>query len=116
MKNMFRRMLATLFIAILIVGTVNVTNADAALKKPGNCRFVGWNNTAFTSCRIAWNHVSGIDAYEIKWCYTDGNFVYKSLDELIDFLSGHMSNESWSPEQVREYLNGFLPKLNHWKK
>ena len=51
-----------------------------------------------------------------KWCYTDGIFVYKSLDELIDFLSGHMSNESWSPEQVREYLNGFLPKLNHWKK
>lgn len=35
-----------------------------------------------------------------KWCYTDGKFVYTSLEELLDFLSGHMSNESWSPEQV----------------
>lgn len=50
-----------------------------------------------------------------KWCYTDGKFVYTSLEELIDFLSGHMSNESWSPEQVRTYLEAQLPKLNHWK-
>lgn len=28
-----------------------------------------------------------------KWCYTDGTFVYQSLEELIDFLVGHMSNK-----------------------
>lgn len=50
-----------------------------------------------------------------KWCYTDGKFVYTSLEELLDFLSGHMSNESWSPEQVRTYLEAQLPQLNHWK-
>ena len=51
-----------------------------------------------------------------KWCYTNGEFVYKSLDQLIDFLSTHMSNENFSPEQAREYFSVELPKLSHWKK
>ncbi len=50
-----------------------------------------------------------------KWCYADGNFAYASLEQLIDFLSEHMSNESYSPEQVRAYLKEQLPTLNHWK-
>ena len=50
-----------------------------------------------------------------KWCYNEGNFVYTSLEELIDFLVGHMSNEQFPPEQMRAYLNELLPTLNHWK-
>ena len=50
-----------------------------------------------------------------KWCYTDGKFVYTSLKELIDFLVGHMSNESWPPEQARAYFEAQLPTLSHWK-
>ena len=50
-----------------------------------------------------------------KWCYTDGKFVYTSLDELTDFLVGHMSNEQFPPEKMRAYLNELLPTLNHWK-
>lgn len=50
-----------------------------------------------------------------KWCYDDGKFVYTSLEELIDFLAGHMSNENWSPEQVRAYLETRLPNLDHWR-
>lgn len=50
-----------------------------------------------------------------KWCYTDGKFVYTSIDELTNFLVGHMSNESWKPEHVRAYLEEQLPKLNYWK-
>ena len=38
-----------------------------------------------------------------KWCYTEGKFAYSSLEELLDFLEGTMSNESWTPEQVRTY-------------
>lgn len=30
-----------------------------------------------------------------KWCYTDGKFVYTSLEELTEFLVGHLSNENW---------------------
>ena len=50
-----------------------------------------------------------------KWCYTDGAFVYTSLQELTDFLVGHMANDQWPPEQARAYFEAQLPKLNHWK-
>ncbi len=50
-----------------------------------------------------------------KWCYADGRFVYTSLEELTDFLVGHMANEAWPPAQVRAYLEEKLPTLNHWK-
>ncbi len=50
-----------------------------------------------------------------KWCYTEGKFAYSSLEELLVFLEGTMSNESWTPEQVRTYLQGCLPQLKHWK-
>ena len=51
-----------------------------------------------------------------KWCYTDGEFVYKSLDELIDFLVGHLSNENWPPEQARAFFEAQLPTLKHWQR
>lgn len=51
-----------------------------------------------------------------KWCYCDGKFAYTSLEELTDFLVGHMSNEKFPPEQARAYLGELLPKLNHWSR
>ncbi|MDE5910876.1 MAG: helix-turn-helix domain-containing protein [Clostridia bacterium] len=51
-----------------------------------------------------------------KWCYADGKFAYQSLGELIDFLAGHMANENFTSQQVREYLGAQLPNLNYWKK
>lgn len=50
-----------------------------------------------------------------KWCYTDGKFIYSSLDELTEFLVGHISNDQFPPEKAREYLSQELPKLKHWK-
>ena len=50
-----------------------------------------------------------------KWCYADGKFVYTSLEELTEFLVGHMSSENWPPEQVRAYFEAQLPKLDHWQ-
>ena len=50
-----------------------------------------------------------------KWCYADGKFTYTSLDELMDFLINHMSNESFTKEQAKEYFEGLLPTLKHWK-
>ena len=49
-----------------------------------------------------------------KWCYADGKFVYTSLEELVDFLVGHMASGQWPPEQARAYFEAQLPKLNHW--
>lgn len=50
-----------------------------------------------------------------KWCYADGQFVYKNMDELLDFLVDHMSNDNFSPEQTRTYFSEQLLKLKHWK-
>lgn len=50
-----------------------------------------------------------------KWCYTDGKFVYKSMEELLDFLVEHMSNEDFPPEQARVFFAEQLPKLSHWQ-
>ncbi|MDO4286593.1 MAG: zinc ribbon domain-containing protein [Eubacteriales bacterium] len=51
-----------------------------------------------------------------KWCYTEGEFVYTSLDELTDFLVGHMASENWPAEQARTFFETQLPKLKHWSK
>ena len=50
-----------------------------------------------------------------KWCYTDGTFVYTSLEELTDFLVEHMANENWPAQQARTYFEEQLPKLKHWQ-
>ena len=51
-----------------------------------------------------------------KWCYTDGEYVYKTMDDLLDFLVEHMSPDNSTPEQTREYFTKLLSKLKHWKK
>ena len=51
-----------------------------------------------------------------SWCYADGKFIYANMGELMDFLVGHMANDNWPEEQVREYLAKQLPQLDHWKK
>ena len=51
-----------------------------------------------------------------KWCYTDGKFVYTSLDRLVDFLVEHFSGEQFPPEQARAFYEANLPKLKHWSK
>ncbi len=50
-----------------------------------------------------------------KWCYADGEYVYQSMNQLIDFCVGPMASESFPPEQVRADLGGLLPKLSYWK-
>ena len=50
-----------------------------------------------------------------RWCYRDGQFLYHDLGELTDVLVEQLSDENWPPEQVREYLQTELPRLEHWK-
>lgn len=51
-----------------------------------------------------------------KWCYSDGEYTYRSMDDLLDYCAEHMANETVSSEQVREYMKNMLPKLNYWKR
>lgn len=49
-----------------------------------------------------------------EWCYKDGNFTYNDMESLISFCENTMSNETFSKQQVRDYMNNLLPKLKHW--
>lgn len=52
-----------------------------------------------------------------KWCYSAGEFAYKSLEQLLDFLVPHLSNMyQQDPKKIREHLESSLPKLEIWKK
>lgn len=49
-----------------------------------------------------------------KWCYAQGEFAYQNLEELVDFLVGHMSSEAWPADQARAYFEQHLPELDYW--
>ena len=51
-----------------------------------------------------------------KWCYADGRYAYSHADDLIDFCAAHMASGEFPAAQVRTYMSGLLPKLNHWKR
>ena len=51
-----------------------------------------------------------------KWCYSNGEYTYRNMDELIDFCAEHMAKENFTSEQVRAYMKDMLPKLNYWKR
>lgn len=51
-----------------------------------------------------------------KWCYADGQFTYKTMDSLVDYLSKAFSSEQWPEAAARAYYNEALPKLKHWEK
>lgn len=51
-----------------------------------------------------------------KWCYADGEFVYKSKESLIDFLVAHMPNpDNLADEERRIQCDTYLSQLKHWK-
>ncbi|MEE0776427.1 MAG: zinc ribbon domain-containing protein, partial [Bacillota bacterium] len=50
-----------------------------------------------------------------KWCYTDGAFVYGSLEQMVDFMVAHMPPGQWTEDEARTFYTSQLRKLNHWK-
>lgn len=51
-----------------------------------------------------------------KWCYTNGEFVYKTKESLIDFLLKHMPNpDNISEEERRKQFNSYLSTLKYWR-
>lgn len=51
-----------------------------------------------------------------KWCYSEGQFVYKSKETLLDYLVEHMPNpENISAGDRRSQFDVFLSHLKHWK-
>lgn len=50
-----------------------------------------------------------------KWCYSDGEYMYHNMDDLIEVCLKHMVNDNFTSEQARLYMKDMLPKLNYWK-
>ena len=50
-----------------------------------------------------------------KWCYDGHQFVYRSMEELTDFLVEHAPMGDWSKEEARSYFEKLLPTLKHWR-
>lgn len=50
-----------------------------------------------------------------KWCYSDGNYTYTCMEDLVSFCAEHMASEQFPAEQVRAYMHELLSKLNYWK-
>ncbi len=51
-----------------------------------------------------------------RWCYTDGEFVYKTKEELLDFLLAHIPDPEGLPEEERRARYGaLLSGLKHWR-
>ena len=51
-----------------------------------------------------------------KWCYADGKFVYQSVEEIVDYLAEHLSNDEWPKEEARKHYEKQIPLLKHWSK
>ena len=50
-----------------------------------------------------------------KWCYADGEYMYRDMDDLIEVCISHMANAQFPSEHARAYLQELLPRLNYWK-
>lgn len=51
-----------------------------------------------------------------KWCYSDGDFAYKSKGSLLDFLVRHMPNpDNLDDVERRTQFDSYLSQLKHWK-
>ena len=84
-------------------GTVEIT-VSKVLKKPGNCRFVKWNNSRHTSCRIAWNKVVGAEGYQILVSWTDGSHENSAyVDSNVLYEDCTVSGNRVSQVKVRAY-------------
>lgn len=50
------------------------------------------------------------------WCYTDGKFIYKTKETLIEFLITHMPNpDNLTDDARRTQYDSYLSELEHWK-
>jgi hypothetical protein len=77
------RIVAAAIAAMLLVGTFSVTNAEAAVGVPRNCRFVRWASSDFSTFDIFWDPVYGCDGYQTCLSLTNGtrtSYYYHGSD------------------------------------
>lgn len=92
MKTM-KRFVTALLLAALLVGSLSLTSAEAALKKATGLKFIGWYDAAYTEPAFKWNAVSGAQAYEIRYMYLNNkNITNRYTTATSGYLSGLEGN------------------------
>lgn len=51
-----------------------------------------------------------------KWCYADGVYLYRNMEDLIEVCVKNMPKDTYTEEEVRDYLRQLLPQLEYWKR
>lgn len=51
-----------------------------------------------------------------KWCYADGVYLYRNMEDLIEVCVKNMPKDTYTEEEVRAYLRQLLPQLEYWKR
>ena len=51
-----------------------------------------------------------------KWCYADGVYLYRNMEDLIEVCVKNMPKDTYTEEEVRVYLRQLLPQLEYWKR
>ena len=51
-----------------------------------------------------------------KWCYADGVYLYRNMEDLIEVCVKNMPQDTYTEEEVRAYLRQLLPQLEYWKR
>lgn len=67
-------------------------------------------------CNISKETDGAFNEEYCKWCYSDGEYTYHNMDDLINYCAEHIANEHFTAEQMREYMKKTLPTLNYWKR
>lgn len=52
-----------------------------------------------------------------KWCYEGGEFVYKSVDQLVDYVVPNIvmkQNPDADEDEEREKMRNHISQLKHW--
>lgn len=50
-----------------------------------------------------------------KWCYADGTYTCRDMDDLLEVCVKNMAGEHFTEEQARSCMKALLPGLDHWK-
>ena len=51
-----------------------------------------------------------------KWCYDDGTFAYKTMDDVIESSAPYlMEATGMSLDEAVSFMGALLPTLDHWR-
>ena len=111
MKSL-KRLFVCFLAAALLVGMVSFTKAEAALSRPGRCRFSSWTDSRFTSCRIKWDSVSGANRYRLVVTRVDGSHYKEYKTTSTSYHLKNLEKRVYVVKVMAESVNDLGQTVN----